>query len=172
MNRSDASAINYQNGKKVNLSKATNLYTPNNQNNGVQKYNDKALLGIDFVESNPLKKVKQLRTIGWIGGGTLLATGITILVVYNNKLVDFTYETNTVGIIGGIACIGAGVGLTTFCLIKANKIEKQMNQLQSFSIYQYDFKLSNSSSLSSSIDLLTDRTTGSKSIGLGLRYNF
>jgi hypothetical protein len=29
MNRADASAINYQNGKKVNLSEATNLYTPN-----------------------------------------------------------------------------------------------------------------------------------------------
>ncbi len=33
MDRSLVSAINYQNGKKVNLSESTNLYMPNNQNN-------------------------------------------------------------------------------------------------------------------------------------------
>lgn len=50
MNRADASAINYQNGKKVNLSEATNLYTPNNQNDGTQLYNDNALLEMDAAE--------------------------------------------------------------------------------------------------------------------------
>ena len=56
MNRADASAINYQNGKKVNLSEATNLYTPNNQNDGVQQYNDRALLTriADIRFYNPL----------------------------------------------------------------------------------------------------------------------
>ena len=34
MNRADASAINYENGKKENISEVTNLYTPNNQNDG------------------------------------------------------------------------------------------------------------------------------------------
>ena len=50
MERSAASAINYQNGKKVNLSQATNLYKPNNQNDGTQQYNDRALLNIDAAE--------------------------------------------------------------------------------------------------------------------------
>lgn len=50
MERSAASAINYQNGKKVNISQATNLYKPNNQNDGTQQYNDRALLNIDAAE--------------------------------------------------------------------------------------------------------------------------
>ena len=51
MNRSDASAVNYQNGKKVNLSEATNLYMPNNQNDGSQKYNDKSLLNLKSADN-------------------------------------------------------------------------------------------------------------------------
>ena len=63
MNRSDASAINYENGKKVNLSEATNLYQPNNQNDGVQQYNDRALLRMDYAASNPLKKARTIKTM-------------------------------------------------------------------------------------------------------------
>ena len=58
MERSAASAINYQNGKKVNLSEAMNLYMPNNQNEGMQQFNDKALLQIDAASNYPYKKVK------------------------------------------------------------------------------------------------------------------
>lgn len=57
MNRTDASAINYQNGKKIDLSKATNLYMPNNQNDGVQHYNDRALLDM-YEKEHPTKKRK------------------------------------------------------------------------------------------------------------------
>ena len=56
MNRTDASAINYENGKKVNLSEVDNLYKPGNQNDGVQNYNDRALLEIDANE-HPKKKI-------------------------------------------------------------------------------------------------------------------
>ncbi len=56
MNRTDASAINYENGKKVNLSEVDNLYKPGNQNDGVQNYNDRALLEIDANE-HPKKKL-------------------------------------------------------------------------------------------------------------------
>jgi hypothetical protein len=57
MSRSDASSISYENGKKVDLSDATNLYKPNNQNDGVQQYNDNALLAMDRA-SHPKKKRK------------------------------------------------------------------------------------------------------------------
>ena len=57
MERSSASAINYENGKKVNLSEATNLYKPHNQNTGDQQYNDNALLAIDRA-SHPKWKRK------------------------------------------------------------------------------------------------------------------
>ena len=58
MDKSLASAINYENGKKENLSEATNLYAPGNQNDGVQQYNDRALLRIDAASNNPYTKVK------------------------------------------------------------------------------------------------------------------
>ncbi len=51
MDRSLASAINYENGKKVNLSETTNLYRPNNQNDGTQQYNDRALLEMDAMNA-------------------------------------------------------------------------------------------------------------------------
>ena len=57
MDKSLASAINYENGKKVNLSEVTNLYKPHNQNTGEQQYNDNALLAIDRA-SHPKWKRK------------------------------------------------------------------------------------------------------------------
>ena len=72
MERSAASAINYQNGKKVNLSEATNLYTPNNQNDGVQQYNDRALLALDYdinrkrtISKNYRRTATIIRVAGW-----------------------------------------------------------------------------------------------------------
>jgi len=56
MERTAVSAVNYQDGRRVDLSTAKNLYKPNNQNDGTQQYNDNALLAIDRAE-HPKKKV-------------------------------------------------------------------------------------------------------------------
>ena len=58
MDCSAASAIHYANGKKVKLSEVTNLYKPNNQNDGTQQYNDKALLAMDAA-NHARKKVNR-----------------------------------------------------------------------------------------------------------------
>lgn len=58
MDKSLASAINYENGKKENLSEVTNLYTPGNQNDGTQQYNDNALLAMDAAD-HARKKIKR-----------------------------------------------------------------------------------------------------------------
>lgn len=76
MDKSLVSAINYENGKKVNLSEATNFYKPNNQNDGVQQYNDRALLQLDAAANYSSTKSKTLKTIGWIGGPVLAAFGV------------------------------------------------------------------------------------------------
>ena len=68
MNRADASAINYESGKKEEMSGITNLYTPNNQNDGVQQFNDRALLQIDYQNQALNRKAKKLRAIGVVGG--------------------------------------------------------------------------------------------------------
>lgn len=162
MNRADASVINYQNGKKVNLSEATNLYTPNNQNDGVQQYNDRALLALDMASKDPYKKVKTLKTIGWIGGGALAATGIVCASIWSDSE-DLAPSIALIG--GGVAFVG------TFQLL-ANIQKKKIQRIESYSIFQYNFDFGNGSYLSAGIDLLSGRTIGSKTLGLGLRYNF
>lgn len=178
MNRADASAVNYENGKKVNLSEATNLYQPHNQNDGVQQYNDKALLAMDFARSNPYKKAKTQKTIGWIGGGTLLVAGVVFYGLYRSS-----YGPDARGkhkqynkqwaLPLSLSCVGgAAVWTTTFLLVANNTKKKAESQLSFSPILQHDIPLSNGSSLSLGADLLSDRTMGNNTLGLGLRYNF
>ena len=171
MERSSASAINYQNGKKVNLSEATNLYTPNNQNDGVQQYNDRALLGMDYANQKTDKKVKKLRTWGWVSG--IAGVGLGALFVNLGLNADYDKDMVKYCIIGGVLAAG-GIATSTYCFVTANKKQKEarMYNLQSSSLYNYNYKFDNGSYLSTGIDLLSDRTIGSKTLGLGLRYNF
>lgn len=164
MERSAASAINYQNGKKVNLSEATNLYKPNNQNDGVHRYNDKALLVMDWANSNPYNKVKKLRTIGWVGGAVLAAGGI-ITFGAGEGISEYN-------IVGAGLGIGAIAWTSTFLLMAQHSKKRIDEKMRSISFYQYNIIFDNSSTLSVGIDMLSDRTTGSNSLGLGLRYNF
>ena len=168
MDKSLVSAINYESGEKKTFSEATSLYTPNNQNNGVQTVSDKELMRIDWATNNPYKKVKRLRTWGWIGGGVLAAAGIA-LVVYG--VVDDGPEPEYIGPGAGLIALGAGV--TTICLVRANKEKKKIDAaLQTSSIYRYDIPFSNGSSLSVGADMLNDRIMDKRTVGLGLSYNF
>lgn len=170
MERSAASAINYQNGKKVNLSEATNLYTPNNQNDGVQKYNDRALLNMDYANQDTDKIVKKLRTWGWISG--IAGVGLGALFVNIGSNADFNEDEVKYYIVGGVLA-ASGIATSTYCFVSAHKKEKQEEMyLQSSSLYHYNYKFDNGSYLSAGIDMLSDRTIGSKTFGLGLRYNF
>lgn len=165
MSRADASAINYENGKKVNLSEAApNLYLPNNQNDGTQQLNDRALLALD-AKMNSFKglgKAKQMKRIAWIGGAVLVSAGAIVF------LSDDVSETNIIG--AGLA-IG-GVVWTGGFLLAANHYQRIANGMNNYSLFQYDFKLSNDSSLSFGADMLRDQTNGYNTFGLGLRYNF
>lgn len=164
MERSAASAINYQDGKKVNLSEATNLYKPNNQNDGMQQYNDRALLAIDAAAhkyNGP--KAKTLKTIGWIGGPILFGTGAIISISKSSNFEDPL----------SLALMGGGIIWTSGFLIASHLVKKsEQEHLQSSIIYHYDFKISDNSSLSLGIDMISDRTVNNNTLGLGLRYNF
>lgn len=172
MERSAASAINYENGKKVNLSEATNLYMPNNQNDGTQLYNDRALLAIDAMTNhNPYKKVKTLKTVGWIGGCALVSIGIASVIFESAH--DDEGKNNTTNTIAGVACIAGGVAWTTTFQLIANSQKKKIDGLiQSSVLYHYDLMFSNGASLSLGTDFLRDNTLGQNALGLGLRYNF
>lgn len=170
MNRTDASAINYQNGKKVNLSETTNLYQPHNQNDGVQQYNDRALLRLDAAAHNfSSAKSKTLKTIGWIGGPALAVFGVVLIAADDHDFFEFNSSDET---LLGVGFIGLGAAWTTSFLIAANHEKKKAEMLQSSILYHYDFKLSGESSLSAGIDMLHDHTIGNNTLGIGLRYNF
>jgi len=172
MNRSDASAINYENGRKVNLSEATNLYMPNNQNTGMHQYNDRALLGMDYANQIIDKKVKRLRTWGWISGIAGVGLGAPFLI---KGLTDEDLHWSEIGkycIIGGVLAVG-GIASSTYCFITAHKKQKQAEMnLQSSTLYQYNFEFDNGSHISAGIDMLRDYTIGNSTLGIGLRYNF
>ena len=165
MDRSLAATINYQDGKKVDLSDMTNLYKPGNQHDGVQQYNDRALMAIDKESHQIPKKAKQLKTIGLVGG-------IGFTIIGGLCLWKDGGDTETAYFIPGLVSLGCGVGCTTYCLIKAHSIKKQAKMYQSSIIYQHDFQFNNGSNLSAGVDMISDRSMGTKTLGIGLRYNF
>ena len=185
MNRADASTINYQNGKKVNLSEATNLYQPHNQNDGVQLYNDRALLELDKAITST-SRVRKMRTIGWIGGTVAVVAGGILLIHGNSNNGDeVTHSGGTTYVkgrdrsgaqaemvVGGIL-MGVGVAFTTTFLILAHKEKRKMNGMISYNpILQHGFQLNNGSSLIASLDMINNHSLGEKTLGLSLLYNF
>ncbi len=172
MDKSLVSAINYENGKKETFSETTSLYTPNNQNDGVQTLNDRALLNLDLATNK--NKVKRLKTWGWIGGGVLAATGAVLLGVATKATNYFGRpDTDETLLYSGIGCIVIGAGVTTTCLVIAHKQKKKIDAaLQTSSLYRYDIPFGNGSQLSVGADMLHDRIMNNRTVGLGMSYNF
>lgn len=174
MNRADASAINYENGKKVNLSEATNLYTPNNQNDGTQQYNDRALLAIDAQTHGD--RVSKMKRNGWISCG-IAGAGILFMTIISaaNQPDDYGYRGDAFDAAmagGGILTVGGTVGAILY-FSKAHKLKKETSlQVYSSPLFQKDLTLPNGRSLSFGADLLSDCAIGNNTLGIGLRYNF
>lgn len=167
MNRTDASAINYENGKRENLGEMTNLYAPSNQNDGTQMMNDNALLAMD-LQSGSLQ-AKKWRTKGWIGG--IAAVGLGALLIKIGTNADHDETAVKYYISGGILAIG-GITWTTVCLNKAHKYATKADWLQTSNIWQNEIKLKDGSSLTAGVDVLKDRKFNNQTIGIGLSYNF
>ena len=178
MDKSLVSAINYESGKKETFSETTSLYTPNNQNNGVQALNDNALLNLDksldYRNSSEYKnkKIKRLKTWEWIGGSVLVAAGIPLVAIALKNNSDY-HKGIEAGYIGaGAGLIAAGIGVTTTCLVVAHKQKKKLDALGTSSLYRYDIPFTNGSQLSVGADMLHDRIMDKRTVGLGLSYNF
>ena len=160
--KSELQSINYQNGAKDTFSAPVsedNRYLPNNQNDGTQQYNDRALLLIDKASHNPKKKANKQLLIGLLGGGIIGGVGIATSAGEGG--------TERGAIFGGI-----GVAWAAAWTLSAIPLWKEAKGLQSYSLFQKDFPANNSSTLSFGADLLRDNTLGQNTIGLGLRYNF
>ncbi len=180
--KSELQSINYQNGAKDTFSapvRDDNRYLPNNQNDGDQRLNDNALLELDATSHNNLSAMKTRNTFRWIGGAVLAAFGTACIIgSFLNDDGSYSSETHSWekdgvawgGVAFGLACDGAAVWL----LSSAVKHQKQIKQMkvQGISLYQHNISFSNGYSLSLGADLLNDRTLGSNTIGLGVRYYF
>lgn len=184
MDKSLVSAINYENGKKEIISELETLPQQNSQYDGSQSMSDADLLRLDEelnlqsirlanIQKNQdylkiQKKVKRLKTWGWIGG-SILAIGGAVAFGFGMTS-DGRGSSEARG--GGAAVMALGVGLTTTCLVVAHKKKKQLDALQASSIYRYDIPFSNGSLLSIGADMLNDRIMNKRTVGLGLSYNF
>ena len=170
MDKSLASAINYENGKKVSISEMNNIYMPNNQNTGIQQYNDKALLALDLASQKKysVSSIKKLRNWGWIG---VASVGIGALLVNMSQNADSSSNEIIYGTIGGALTLG-GVTTSIYCFTAAYKRQKIANNLQSNSLIQQKFQFGNGSSLSTNIDMINDHLAEERVFGLGLSYNF
>lgn len=162
MNRADASGINYESGKKENFAEMTNLYAPNNQNDGTQQFNDKALLAIDETIHSIKKRANTLRIIGLVGGAAMAAAGIW----YMDTTDDWEGFT-------GISIIGGGALFATGFIIAAQyQIKKSHQLITTIPLYQKDLIFANGSSLAAGVDILKDRMLNQQTFGVGLSYNF
>ena len=172
MERSDVSAINYENGKKDLLSTPdTNQYAPGNQSTGQQQMNDNALLRMDYNARNIPAKVKRLKIIGWTGGAILAAAGISLIAVH--IIEDGSVLPQGMWIYGGLGGIAAGAIWTGSFLYSAKRYQKIANSMVlSTPIWQDEFKLKEGKTLIAGVDLLKDNMHQSNTIGLALRCNF
>lgn len=170
MNLSDVTSINYENGRKQELSNAqTNEFAPHNQNTGMQTLNDNVLLNMDIDNQRYNQRAQKLRTIGWIGGSVLLVGGGICAVIAQGEAYFFGSGIGE----ASIALAGAGVVWTTYFLIKANSLQNNAKQIvMANPVIQHDFAFNNGTSLSGGVDLLKDNITRHHTLGIGLRYNF
>ena len=172
IDKSLVSAINYESGKKeTTSSEAENLYKPGIQNDGTQALNDKALLGLDMAANSKVK----LKRIAWIGGACMVA-GVALIVPGCCELSEYAYYHGIDWrfVAPGMILLAGGAAFTTGCLIKANKIQKQLSpySVNSTPFYQQEFKLKNGSSRATGVNFLGDNTNRHPALGIGLNYSF
>ena len=173
MDKSLASAINYESGKKESFSATESLYKPNNQNDGEQALNDRALEKIDYIANNPYKKVKILKRTAKIGGIILAGSGVISIL-----LAEFSHDGHKVShpqyFYKAAVGLGLGGGLWYWGFNSAaNHAKKRIDEkIANYSFLYHDILFSNDYSLSLGACLLNDRMMGNRTIGLGLRYSF
>lgn len=173
MERSAASSINYQDGRKVTLSNAESLYNPNNQNNGANLYNDNALLKMDYAAQHPnlKQKAKALKITGIATGLIGVAIGVPFIIKGASSDKGSSTEFWTYGGIGAGFCVAGGLSYF-LCNAKANKYLREASQLYSTNLIKSEFNLGDGRSIIPSIDLIRDQAMNQQTFGVGIQYNF
>lgn len=151
----------------------TRLYEEQNNTNKQGNVSDSQLINLYndeiAIPQEVKSKVKSYRTIGWIGGGTLLAVGlVTGIILYHNE--DY-YDTCGIWI-----AAGAVAGGTWWYIYhrKAKNLIKKSKNLSSYStdIIEKEIIQIGDNSLTAGINLMGNRITHSQSLGLSLGLTF
>ncbi len=161
----DLQCINYENGTKDTF--VSQNYNPNIVTNetATQFSNDEMLLRMVTDEG---KIGRRIKNIGWIVGGSLVATGV-IVAICSGETTDGWAEWGWIGI--PVAAVGIGTSAACFFIGK-NKINKSRMSVQSSPIYQQEFKVGKTDRLMVGVDMLKDNTRKNQTLGLGVSYNF
>ena len=168
--------INYENGEKESFSNAQSSGSVVNSNNiGKRILSDNELLKVDANNNKIPEKVKKLRKKGWIRGliGVGIGTGFLLLAAAGDggDPFDVADAPATYSVIGGL-CIASGVIYTSACLIKANRLKKELDSyVHSAPIFQENIEFGNGNTLSAGVDFIKGKNFD-YTPGLGLRYTF
>jgi len=170
MNRKDVSTINYESGKKEDISLLDNKYSPYNQNTGYGQMNDNALARMDAIMDYQ-KKAKKAKLSGWIVGGISAAVGVLFAADAAGVDIGFGCEPPMRLAISGL-CIAGGVGCVLGGNAISNHYKKKAQMLQSTALLQQGIQFNDGSSLALGIDVIQDKTMNINTFGMGIRYNF
>lgn len=194
---SQVKTLIYENGRKVTFEpQATQQVTqptqptqpnpqPQTTNNQTRPYSQmqqqtaksdaELIRQYKFAFSDPTKKAKRLRTIGWVGGSFLFLSGVIVgaLTYSYDHYGTYDEEKSNVFLFGGIG-LGAGAIWCTAFNLAANHQKKKARAYNIYSSTLMEQELFNAgnSNLCAGVDMLTDSYTKNRAIGVGLRLNF
>ncbi|MCM1355942.1 MAG: hypothetical protein NC212_06015 [Staphylococcus sp.] len=161
MEKNEVNYITYENGQKEYFEERNTVL-----DYGQQLMSDADLLRNYKSLNVDIAKSKRYKRVAWIGGGVLLATGLTIAGVLRSS--DYGIETVIGAAAGGIGA--SALWYLGFNLL-SNRYKPQRNIVYNSSLMEYDILKSGNRTLSASVDVL--RTNNSHhAIGLGISYKF
>ena len=187
INKTDVNYINYENGERENFDNTTATQpttgTSNTQYSFAQQQNQQQMSDAELLrnlDKDPYtirqKKSKNLKLIGFIGGGALIAAGV-VLNLFHEGAYDYGeydyYDGDCLDIIG-YASIGAGaVWATSFILAAQHQKKKALYSANtSTPLMQFNLSQSKKSAIYANINMLNDNVTNRKALGVGMNFNF
>ena len=168
----DLLRINYENGTIDTFGSAD--LNPNNipVASTNSRPTDSQLVNFYSENIKKMKKAKIQKIIGYVGGGLLVAGGLAVAISVRtvNPDIDIS-EPDPAALAGGISMAAVGLIGGTCLVLNANHKIKQINRLSVMSIPFMDVHLSNKH-VTANVDLIKDNYSKSRTLGLGLSYNF
>lgn len=166
ISKSDVQAINYENGEKESF---------NNSATTVQDYNSSNYnyTQVDLTQNNRYQKEQLLISAKhWRNTGSTLGIIISLVGVGIGIGIAAGDDWNMTPCYIGV---GSGLGLGAFtaliCGEVANKKEEEASAIASLPLFKQDFEIG-SSHLSAGVNIMNERNSNTRTLGVGLCWSF